>query len=63
MKLIPIYWKHFQVAHYLEEKFLGDQASTIRKLSGYTNDLIKLIQESIDPSLSLYLFDEYLQKQ
>jgi len=53
-----------EVAHYLEEKFIEDQATTIRKLSGYTNDLRRLLDESIvDGSLSLFLFDEYLQKQ
>jgi len=52
-----------EVAHYLEEKFIEDQATTIRKLSGYTNDLRRLLDESVDSSLSLFLFDEYLQKQ
>lgn len=52
-----------QIAHYLEEKFIEDQATTIRKISGYTNDLKRLLDESVDSSLSLYLFDEYLQKQ
>jgi len=52
-----------EVAHYLEEKFIEDQASTVRKLSGHVNDLKKLLSESDDSSLSLYLFDEYLQKQ
>jgi len=51
-----------EITQYLEEKFLEDQADTIRKLSGYTNDLSKLVKVS-DPSLSLYLFDEYLAKQ
>lgn len=52
-----------QVAHYLEEEFIEDQASTVRKLSGYTNDLKRLIQDATDTSLPVYLFDEYLQKQ
>lgn len=55
--------KHFQIAHYLEEEFIEDQATTIRKLSGFTNDLRKLLDESVDSSLSLFMFDEYLQKQ
>lgn len=55
-----------QIAHFIEEEFIEDQASTIRKLSGYTNDLKKLLKEykdTNDVSLSLYLFDEYLAKQ
>lgn len=52
-----------EVAHYLEEEFIGQQAGTVRKLSGYTNDLKRLIKDSPDTSLSVFLFDEYLQKQ
>ncbi|XP_052836856.1 ferritin heavy chain isoform X1 [Drosophila gunungcola] len=51
-----------ELAHYIEENFLGKQAETVRKLSGYANDLAKLMKVP-DPSLSVYLFDEYLQKQ
>ncbi|XP_016988263.1 ferritin-1, chloroplastic [Drosophila rhopaloa] len=51
-----------ELAHYIEEKFLSKQAETVRKLSGYANDLAKLMKVP-DPSLSVYLFDEYLQKQ
>jgi len=52
-----------EIAHFIEEEFIEDQASTIRKLSGYTNDLKKLFKDTSDISLSLYLFDEYLAKQ
>lgn len=55
-----------EIAHFIEEEFIEDQAHTIRKLSGYTNDLKKLLKEykdTNDVSLSLYLFDEYLGKQ
>jgi len=52
-----------EVAHYLEEEFFEQQASSVRKLSGYTNDLKRLIKDSIDTSLSVFMFDEYLQKQ
>jgi len=54
-----------EIAHYLEEKFIEDQATTVRKLSGYTNDLKRLLEETAkqDSSLSLFMFDEYLQKQ
>jgi ferritin heavy chain len=52
-----------EVAHFIEEEFIEGQASTIRKLSGYTNDLKKLFKDTSDISLSLYLFDEYLGKQ
>lgn len=51
-----------EIAHYLEEKFIEDQAGKVRELSGFVNDLKHLLKDSKDPSLSLYLFDEYLQK-
>lgn len=51
-----------EMAQYIEEKFLTKQAESVRKLSGYANDLSKLMNQQ-DPSLSVYLFDEYLQKQ
>lgn len=49
------------IAHYLEEKFIEPQADTIRTIAGYSNDLTKLMNEK-DNSLSVFLFDEYLQK-
>lgn len=50
------------VSHFKEEKFLEDQTSTIRKLSGYANDFDKL--DSVgNPSVSVYLFGEYLQNR
>jgi len=52
-----------EIAHFIEEEFIKDQAITIRKLSGYANDLQNLFEDSTDISLSLYLFDEYLHKQ
>jgi len=54
-----------EIAHFIEEDFIEGQASTIRKLSGYTNDLKKLIKSDNvnDVSLALYLFDEYLAKE
>lgn len=51
-----------EMAQYIEEKFLGKQAESVRQLSGYANDLSKLMNQQ-DPSLAVYLFDEYLQKQ
>lgn len=51
-----------EVAHYLEEKFIEDQANKVRQLSGFVNDLKHLLEKSSDASLSVYLFDEYLQK-
>ncbi|KAL7728821.1 hypothetical protein ACLKA6_004173 [Drosophila palustris] len=51
-----------EMAHYIQENFLGKQAQSVRTLSGYANDLSKLVSVK-EPSLSVYLFDEYLQKQ
>lgn len=50
-----------EVAHFLEEKFIEDQADTIRKVSGYTNDLKHLITDAKDTTLAIHLFDEYLK--
>ncbi|XP_037949448.1 ferritin-1 heavy chain-like [Teleopsis dalmanni] len=51
-----------EFAHYFEEKFLGSQAETVRKLSGYFNDLLKIVRDE-QQELGFYMFDEYLQKQ
>ncbi|XP_055376721.1 soma ferritin [Condylostylus longicornis] len=51
-----------EISQYMEEEFLEYQTDTIRKLSGYTNDLAKLMSVK-EPSLSVYLFDEYLAKE
>lgn len=51
-----------QVAHYIEEEFLEYQTKKIRELSGWTNDVKTLLSGKKDPALSLFLFDEYLQK-
>ncbi|XP_037814982.1 soma ferritin-like [Lucilia sericata] len=51
-----------EMAQYIEENFLSKQAETVRKLSGYANDLSKLMSHQ-DPSLAVYYFDIYLGKQ
>ncbi|XP_046975212.1 ferritin-1, chloroplastic [Vanessa cardui] len=53
-----------EIAQYLEEEFIEDQAKTVRDLAGHTSDLKQFItaNEGKDLSLALYLFDEYLQK-
>lgn len=51
-----------EVASYIENNFVHKHSDIIRELSGHTNDLKHLIANQPDPSLSLYLFDEYLQK-
>lgn len=53
-----------EITQYLEEEFIEDQAKTIRNLAGHTTDLKKFITSNSgrDLSISLYLFDEYLQK-
>uniref|UniRef100_A0A224XW27 Ferritin n=1 Tax=Panstrongylus lignarius TaxID=156445 RepID=A0A224XW27_9HEMI len=48
---------------YLEKEFVHKHSDTIRDLAGYTNDLSSMIFKEVrDPSLSVFLFDEYLQK-
>ncbi|CAH0559566.1 unnamed protein product [Brassicogethes aeneus] len=50
-----------EISSFIEEKFVHKQADDIRALSGHVADLTKLL-DGRDSSLSLYLFDEYLQK-
>lgn len=50
-----------EISSYLENEFMHRHADVIRKLSGYTTDLSSMLSGH-DKSLSLYLFDEYLQK-
>lgn len=49
------------IAHYIEEHFTESLSERVRQLAGYTNDLKKMLGER-DPSVSIFLFDEYLQK-
>ncbi|XP_023945373.1 ferritin light chain isoform X2 [Bicyclus anynana] len=53
-----------EIAQYLEEEFIEDHAKTIRDLAGHTSDLKQFITSNggNDLSVSLFLFDEYLQK-
>jgi len=50
------------IAHYLDEHFMESLSERVRELSGHTNDLKNLMTERTETSLSLFLFDEYLQK-
>jgi hypothetical protein len=38
------------------------QAEQVRELAGHASDLKRLLSENKQASLSLFLFDEYLQK-
>ncbi|KAL6425626.1 hypothetical protein ACFW04_009630 [Cataglyphis niger] len=49
------------IAHYIEEHFTESLSERVRDLAGYSNDLRKLLNER-DPSVSVFLFDEYLKK-
>lgn len=49
------------IAHYIEEQFLESQAERVRDLAGYTSDMKKLLTVR-DPSVSIFLFDEFLKK-
>lgn len=49
------------IAHYIEEQFVESQAKCVRELAGYTSDLKNLLAER-DPSVSVFLFDQYLKK-
>lgn len=51
------------IAHYLQEEIIEGKTETVRSLVGYVNDLKNIFKKdsSIFP-MSLYLFDQYLQK-
>ncbi|KAM7361011.1 ferritin light chain-like [Cochliomyia hominivorax] len=51
-----------EMGNYFAGKFLTKQAENVRKLSGYVNDLAKMMNQP-DPTLAVHLFDEYLLKQ
>lgn len=51
-----------EISSHIENEFLHESRDVIRKLAGYTTDLNRLLNGP-DSSLSLFLFDEYLQKQ
>lgn len=48
-----------EVGAYLEDHFLHREADKIRELAGHFNDLERLVEEK-NPSLAVFLFDEYL---
>lgn len=50
------------MSSYLEEHFMHRQAKQVRELAGYASDLKRLLTENSQASLSLFLFDQYLQK-
>lgn len=51
-----------ETINFIEKEFVGKHAESIRDLSGYANDLHKLIKGGEkDPSLAIYLFDEHLK--
>lgn len=50
-----------ELANYIEEEFAEKHSEEIRKLVGHVSDLSKMLAGP-DYSLSLYLFDDYLQK-
>jgi len=50
-----------EISHYIEEEFVEKSADKIRELSGHVADLSKMLGESQDNALSLYLFDDYLK--
>jgi ferritin heavy chain len=51
-----------EVASYLENNFVHQHAEIIRDLSGHTNDLKRMLTDSTDASLALFLFDNMLKK-
>ena len=48
------------IAHYLEDH-LESLSERVRDLAGHSNDLKNLLEDR-DPSVSVFLFDEYLKK-
>uniref|UniRef100_A0A1B6BX34 Ferritin n=1 Tax=Clastoptera arizonana TaxID=38151 RepID=A0A1B6BX34_9HEMI len=53
-----------ETINFLEKEFIHEHSENIRELSGHANDVQRLIKGGLsDPSLAIYLFDEYLQKK
>jgi hypothetical protein len=51
------------ISHFIEEEVIEGKTETVRTLVGHVNDLMKLLKNNADNfPLSLYLFDQYLQK-
>ncbi|XP_072748032.1 ferritin light chain [Anoplolepis gracilipes] len=48
------------IAHYIEEHFTESLSERVRNLAGHSNDLKNLLDDR-DPSVSVFLFDEYLK--
>lgn len=48
------------VSYFIQEKFMEQQTNYMRLLAGYINDL-KLLLMSKNPSVAVFLFDEYLK--
>lgn len=51
-----------EISSHLEHEYMHKHRDIIRDLTGYASDLSQLL-DGPDSSLSLYLFDEYLQKK
>ncbi|XP_065226716.1 ferritin light chain-like isoform X1 [Planococcus citri] len=51
-----------ETSSYIENEFAHEHAEIIRELAGHTNDLKRLVHETPDSSLAVFLFDNYLQK-
>lgn len=51
-----------EISSFIEEEYVHKHSKTIRKLTGYTHDLLKIL-DGPERSLGLYLFDDYLQSQ
>lgn len=49
-----------EISDYIEKEVVHKEKDLIRKLAGYATDLTNLLNKQ-DSSLSLFLFDEYLQ--
>jgi ferritin heavy chain len=51
------------ISHFVEEEIIEGKTQTVRNLVGHVNDLKNLFKNGKDNfPLSLYLFDQYLQK-
>jgi len=50
-----------EISSWIEKEFVHKHADNIRQLSGFTADLNSMLRTQ-DSALSLFLFDEYLQK-
>ena len=59
-KLIRVSFVILQIAHFLEDSFIGEYTDNVRELAGHLNTLAKIVRNDNQRNMGLHLFDEHL---